>query len=67
MTVTHVARSWVIGSHVCVVYPRGRRMTGGPAIEGGADYEAAWNYAGLFRPTEDVLELIVAWMERASD
>ena len=62
--VTHVGRCWVVGSHVCLVHPRGRRYGGTPEVEGGADYETAWNYAGLFRPSEAVHDAVVSWMER---
>ena len=63
--VTHVGRSLVFGSHVCVLLPRGRRLCGACAIEGGTDHDHSWAFASqLFELPEDLLDVVVAWMER---
>ena len=63
--VTHVGRCLIVGSHVCMLLPRGRGLCGGPLVEGGADYEHSWAYASqLFVPPAELLDVVVAWMER---
>ena len=63
--VTHVGRCLVVGASVGTVYPRGRRGCGGPAVEASGDYEQSWAFASqLFAPAGDLLDAVVAWMER---